>query len=171
MSRKLAGLQVKHLDFTVPSSPSGPPAPSLLPSSPILFQGKPHFNEGLRAQAFCSLFFGQSSAKWSWIIFAIFLFCKGRDPGRPWGKEVREFNYLQILPLSPYFCSSFFKKLHFSSKWPHREVSVASPSDCPPMPSWQPRFLVVQPIPFRSAPSLLRMNSWRGPRALRVPQP
>ena len=100
MSRKLAGLQVKHLDFTVPS---------LLPSSPILFQGKPHFNEGLRAQAFCSLFFGQTSAKWRWIIFAIFLFCKGRDPGRPWGKEVREFNYLLILPLSPYFCSFFLK--------------------------------------------------------------
>ena len=103
VSRKLTVLQVKHLDFTVPSSPSGPPAPSLLPSFPILFQGRPHFNEGLRTQAFCSLFFGQSSAKWRWSIFAIFLFCKGRGPGRPWGKEVREFNNLLFLPLFHYF--------------------------------------------------------------------
>lgn len=154
VSRKLAVLQVKHLDFTVPSSPSGPPAPSLLPSFPILFQGRPHFNEGLRTQAFCSLFFGQSSAKWRWIIFAIFLFCKGRGPGRPWGKEVREFNNLLFLPLFPYFCSSFF--FFFNC------ALVASQSSSGQKAS---------PLPFRSAPSLRRMNSWRGPRTLSVPQP
>lgn len=77
-----------------PSSPSVPSSPCYLPSLSCFRGGYAAFNGGQENRTQRSLVFGQHSAKWCcWPIFAIFLFCNGRGPGKPWDKEVRELIY------------------------------------------------------------------------------
>ena len=91
--------------------------------------------------------------------------------------QVREltiysFSHVPLIFLLPLFTYLLFK-LHFSSKWPHREISIPPPFDCSPccLLGNPHSCLSHNPLPFRPAPCLWRTSSWRDPGALSVPQP
>lgn len=82
--------------------------PSLHPAAaffPYPVSGRPHFNEGLRTQAFtlCSLVIQQNGTG---LFLQCFYFLQRKRPKEALGQRSQEFNSLLFLPF-PYFYSFF----------------------------------------------------------------